>query len=183
MLTLRNLLMLAILTVVFTACDANGLTGPDDSTDTAISRGFVGNWAASNWTKTGIQDGNTTVTGSTDSLFLAYSVNLNHISGGVSHRTATYRVTAPMSGTVAFDWEYTGYHAYFRAFAELKVQAGAESMVMHDDTSRGHFAFSGSASIAVTEGQPLEFQLGGRNGDRDSRLDGSVKLTNFRLLP
>jgi len=175
--------MLAMLTVVFTACDANGLTGPDDSTDTAISRGFVGNWAASNWTKTGIQDGNTTVTGSADSLFLAYSVNLNHISAGVSPRTATYRVTAPNSGTVAFDWEYTGYHAYFHAFAELRVRAGSESTIMFDDTSRGHFTFTGSTSIAVRQGDSLEFQIGGRNADSDSRLDGSVKITNFRLLP
>lgn len=186
MVTLRSLLLLSLLTLAFTACDTNGLTGPNDNgepTEATTAEGFVGPWAAANWSDSGMAGGSTTITGTADSLALSYDVNLA-TRGGVSRRTAVFQVDAPRSGTVAFDWEYTGYHAIFRAFAELRARSASSSNVLVDNASTSNtFSFTGSTSIAVTQGQPLTFEMGGSNFDRDTRLRGTVTITNFRFTP
>jgi len=186
MATLRSLLLLSLLTLAFTACDTNGLTGPNDNgepTEATNAEGFVGAWAAANWSDSGITGGTTTITGTADSLALSYNVNLD-TRGGVSRRTAIFQVDVSTSGTVAFDWEYTGYHAFFRPFAELTARSGnASNVLVNNESTRSSFSFTGSTSIAVTQGQPLTFEMGGSNFDRDTRLRGTVTITNFRFTP
>lgn len=184
--SLRCLLLLTLFALTFTACDSGVLTGPNDDTDAIdpnTGEGFVGPWTAANWSDSGITGGTTDITGTADSLALSYNVNLDTRSG-VSRRTAVFHVEVPTSGTVAFDWEYTGYHAFFRAFAELTARSGSSTNgLVHNASTRSTFSFTGSTSIAVTQGQPLTFEMGGSNFDRDTRLLGTVTITNFRFLP
>lgn len=170
-------IVIGVLMVTATSCSDNG-TGPGDS------EGFTESWSVENWSQSGIEEGTTSINGSADSLMLSYNVNLDSNSG-VSHRTAIFEVVVPSSGTVAFDWEYTGFHSFFRAFAELTVRSGSASNVLVDDDDSifSSFTFMGSTSIAVTEGDSLQFEVGGSNFDKDTRLKGDVKIKGFRLIP
>lgn len=146
--------------------------------------GFTGAWAVTNWSKSGITGGTTEVRGWAEELTMSYDVNLGVPGRGVPRRTATYQVVAPTTGTVRFDWEYTGFHAYFRAFATLRVLSGSVSNTLVNNASAGghSFTFRGSSSMAVTQGQPLRFEIGGENGDSNSRLRGSLRITGFRVI-
>lgn len=170
-------IVVCVLMVAATSCSDSGITGSDDS------EGFTESWSVENWSQSGIEEGTTSINGSADSLMLSYNVNLD-TNSGVSHRTAIFEVVVPSSGTVAFDWEYTGFHSFFRALAELTVRSGAASNVLVDDDDSifSFFTFMGSTSIAVTEGDTLQFEVGGSNFDKDTRLKGDVKLKGFRLI-
>lgn len=161
--------------VTFSAC-TDSASGPD------ITEGFEGGWAVSNWSQTGITGGTTSVNGSAEELSMIYNVNLGNPGGGVSKRTAVFRVTAPENGTIEFDWLYTGFHAFFRPVAELYVRTGSESGELVNGGASS-FEFMGSVSIDVTEGETLEFEVGGSNFDSNSQIRGEVTLTNFTVTP
>lgn len=169
-------IVVSFLMVIATSCSSS--TGPEDA------EGFTESWSVENWSKSEIEGGTTSINGSADSLMLSYDVNLD-TQRGVSHRTAIFEVEVPASGTVEFDWEYTGFHSFYNAFAELTVRSGSTTNVLVDDDDSifSSFTFMGSASIAVTEGDSLQFEVGGSNFDKDTRLKGDVKIKSFRLIP
>lgn len=173
-----RILILVVGVVMVTATSCTTSTGAEDP------EGFTGSWAVENWSKSEIEGGATSIGGSADSLMLSYNVNLDTDSG-VSHRTAIFEVEVPASGTVQFDWEYTGFHSFYNAIAELTVRSGSTTNVLVDDDDSifSFFTFMGSASIAVTEGDSLQFEVGGSNFDKDTRLNGEVKIKSFRLIP
>jgi hypothetical protein len=174
-------LLLASIAVLatFNCCDDDDC--PVAPTPTAPR--FSGDYAMGNWTTSGITGGTTTInpdTGSTAAADFSYDVSLG--SGGVSYRTATFEVPVPKSGVVTFDWTYTGFHAwccpataYFRIYAD-----GDEFIAINNLPAGGGFTFSGRAAINVSDTGTFGFVIGGENYDSDSRLQGTLTITNFR---
>ena len=145
--------------------------------------GFFGDYSLARWTDTGIAGGTTSIAYPGNSTALgtfAYDVNLGTTSTGVSPRSATYQMIAPVAGTIRSDWEYTGFHAFFLAIANFTAFAGDDVSVEVDGTTvSGNFQFSGSTELEVEAGEPFGFQLGGRNGDSNSRLVGTLTVSNL----
>ncbi len=163
--------------------------GDGNSTSPAPNpiEGFRGPYALDQWMVSGITGGTTSIlpnAAETDTAWFAYSVNLGNPSSGVSFRTATFSATAPRSGTVTLDWQYTGYHAFFSTNATLMAFAahasGAPTEVVEiNQEASGGFSFSGSTRIDVEAGQTFGVTIGGRNFDSNSRLEGTLKVFNF----
>lgn len=170
-----RVLLLGLLIVSFSACTTS--SGPD------ITEGFEGGWALENWSQSGILGGSTTMAGSAEQLSMIYNVDLGNPGGGVSERTAIFSIVVPESGIVEFDWLWTGFHAFFRARGELRVKSESETIELQNEGAAASFEFMGSGSIEVTEGETLEFEVGGSNFDSNSRLRGEVILTNFTVTP
>lgn len=148
--------------------------------------GFYGGWSVDNWSSSGITGGTTSFdpqSGATNELLVGYDVNLGNPGPGVTARFATFEVEAPTSGTVTFDWEYTGFHAFSAANARLSFLAGGTTSEEVNTSTFDSFSFSGTTSLAVTAGQVFAVEVGGDNFDSNSRLAGSVRLSNFRLDP
>ena len=177
-----SVLLICVFTLGLAACsEAGDLTGtgpdqqivppPPPPPPPPAEAGFVGPWAVTNWSKSAIAGGTTDIRGWADELVMSYNVDLGVPGPGVSRRSATFQVVPRSSGTVRFDWEYTGFHAFFRSFADLRVRSGSAINILVDSASSGgnSFTFRGSTSIAVTQGQPLQFQMGGENFDSNSR--------------
>ena len=170
-------LLAAILALPACGDDGNGPSGPE---------GFRGPYTLDNWTASGITGGTTSITpaaGAADTARFSYLVDLGNPGNGVSFRTATYSVPAAHSGTVTFDWVYTGYHAFFATRAYLVVYAqtssGTTEIPLIDDVASGGFSFNGTATIEVEAGLPFGVTIGGSNFDSDSELDGTLKVFNF----
>ena len=177
----RSLWLPAVVAVVAACGDGNG-TGPNPVA------GFRGPYSLDQWTVTGITGGSTgmrPIVAETDTAWFEYAVNLGNPGDGVSFRTATFSVTAAHGGTVRFDWQYTGYHAFFQtnatmvAFAE-RAAGGRAEVVAVNQSAGGGFSFSGSTTIGVEAGKPFGVTIGGKNFDSDSRLNGTLKVFNFR---
>jgi hypothetical protein len=172
--------------------DGNGFSDADEilaGTRAVGPHGLEGAWALDNWTTTGLSGGTSTIhtdTGVCAPGELSYFVNLN--GGGVSQRSTIYRVTAPESGTVRFDYTFRGFHAWYLAYEDLQFYAdtsdGRQTIVEIDNhKSFGSFNFYGTVEIAVEEGLEFGIVAGGRNVDSDSRLIGTLKILNFEVLP
>ncbi len=158
--------------------------GPSASGCTPILPGFSGPDAMQNWSSSGIAGGSTSITppsGPTEIAMFAYDVSLP--GGGVTFRTATFSATAPAAGLVSFDYVYSGYHAFFQASKVLQVYAdgpgGTQIITLSDGDAPGGFVVSGSASIAVNAGFAFGIIAGGSNFDSDSRLNGTITVTNL----
>jgi hypothetical protein len=152
----------------------------------ALATDFTGPYALQHWTKTGIAEGTTSIapsTGSSASAAFSYDVAL--AGGGISERSAAFTTVAQASGHVAFNYSYSGFHAFFKAFATFNVLNGATSMVAASGPVSGNFAFSGSFEFDVIGGQTFGFEVGGENFDAVSQLRGALTITNFSapLLP
>jgi hypothetical protein len=169
-------------------------TAGDMSGSSCISIGDYplnsGSYAVDNWSNTGISGGTTAMSIERESACetievceiatatnIEYKVSLS--GGGVSFRTVQYRVQVPTSGTVTFDWEYTGHHRWYLPVAYLRFIGKSATTVVNDSTYRG-FAFSGTISIEVESGGEFIVELGGSNYDSTSVIEGNVRLTNFR---
>lgn len=145
-----------------------------------------GAYEAQNWSSTGIQDGTTSITpnsGSTDTIAFGYDVNLGNPGPGITFRTSTFSVVADRTGTVTFDYDYTGFHAfssthvYFEVFAE--TSSGTNSIIVVDEPNGGGFTYNGSISIDVEAGMSFGVIAGGGNFDSNSQINGTVTLSNF----
>ena len=137
--------------------------------------------ALSRWTKSGISGGTTAlahdlVTPSAGAVF-DYAVRLG--SNGVPRRTTDFTMTAVDDGTIAFDWRYSGFHAFFQAEAVLEVVVNRTRTVLVDSTVSGNFGFSGDVEFRVRRGDSFGIRVGGENFDTNAQLRGSVILNNF----
>ncbi len=137
-----------------------------------------------NWATSGIMGGTASITpdsGSTTTAVFGYDVQLGNSGSGVSFRTVTFEVQVPKSGVVAFDWVYTGFHAWYNANAVFRIYAAKDEFVaVETQTVSGNFTFSGTAAINVSDSGKLGFQIGGRNFDWNNTLQGTLTITNFR---
>lgn len=158
--------------------------------------GFIGAYQMQNWTAIASNGGTTAITppgGLTQCATFGYNINLNSnpatgcCGGGVSLRTWTFQTTAANTGTATFQWHYTGFHTYFAVTALFHAFSGnATPITLYSagpvncctSPSNG-FDVSGIGSIAVTQGMPFGFIVGGSNGDSNSQLNGTLTITNF----
>jgi len=123
-------------------------------------------------------------TGEASEADFSYNVDLGNPAGGVSQRTATLSIVAPESGSVSFDWVYTGFHAFSNVNARLTVfaerAAGTTTIVEIDQDAGGNsFSFSGSSTIQVEAGMKFGIIVGGSNFDSNSKLRGTLTISNL----
>lgn len=148
--------------------------------DTANAAGFTGSYSQDNWSNSGIRGGSSNLNLVDDTGNFDYSVNLGR--GGVSRRTVRFLTTAADTGTVNFDWDYSGFHAFFQAFAEFEVIRNGDVVLdlVNRRRVRGNFNFSGvDESFSVNQGDSFGFRIGGQNFDSNSRLRGNLAISNF----
>ncbi len=146
--------------------------------------GFTDGYEIEGWDASEIAGGTTEITGvSILNAEFTYTVRL--AGGGVTSRTADYTVTVPNSGTITFDWAYTGNHRFFQAFEEFHVIVNGEEVAtpLAESSSSGNFNYSGfDQAVSVEAGDTFGFRIGGRNFDSNSELDGLLSISNFRVV-
>ncbi|MFI4881468.1 MAG: GC-type dockerin domain-anchored protein [Phycisphaerales bacterium JB064] len=152
----------------------------------AATADFSGPYEAQLWQTTGILDGITTISpesGLTDALTFGYDVDLGNPGPGVSFRTSTFSIEADKSGTISFDYDYSGFHAFSSTRVYLEVFAetsdGVTSIVLVDQPDGAGFQYTGSVQIDVEAGMGFGIIVGGGNFDSNSVIHGEVELTNF----
>ena len=153
--------------------------------------GFTGPYEMQNWSSSVIPGGTTSITpssGPATSAEFGYTVNLGSPGGGVTYRTATFSATAAGTGYLTFDWTYDFYHAWFMVEADFYVFAESSSgttliheIDFYNAMYTGPQTFSGSSTIWVEEGYDFGFIVGGSNFDSDSRLNGTLTISNFGI--
>lgn len=154
---------------------------------------FTSAYAMQNWRSSGISGGTTSISpasGGASTATFAYDVNLGNPGGGVSFREAAFFATAADSGTTGFNWQYDFFHAWFdvsgrfTAFADGPSGRTSTNLVnLSACNSCGPQTFSGTASLALTSGYDFGFIVGGSNFDSDSRLIGTLAISNFSAPP
>ena len=122
----------------------------------SVTTGFTGPYAVSNWTSSGITGGTTTkLPASGDSSTGTFGYNVTLAPGsGVSLRLADFALASSLvTGSVTFDYTYTGNHRYFQAAVDFNTLSGATSTsIVNNVTTSGNFSFSGSSSFIAREG-------------------------------
>ncbi|MDO9092801.1 MAG: hypothetical protein Q8R98_08110 [Rubrivivax sp.] len=125
--------------------------------------------------------------GTTSALQAGVTATLSYNHSPASTGTWQVRGTAVEAGDYSFDWNYSGFHAFFRVTAFLGstdgdtlVNAGPESCCT--EPSAG-FNYSGSYTFTgLTAGEVFGFNLGGSHSDSDRRLIGSLLLTQTSMV-
>jgi hypothetical protein len=138
------------------------------------------------WTSTGIAGGTTNISAGGTPMGMtgvfSYNVNLGNPGGGVSYRTTEFSAIASGCGPVSFDWNWSGYHAFFAAQRDLHAFADGPHGRMIVDLANGgsdFFNVSGAATVNATLGYKFGLLVGGGNFDSDSRVLGTITLSNF----
>jgi hypothetical protein len=102
------------------------------------------------------------------------------LSGPEVHTTQSWVATAIAgdAGDYAFNWNYSGDHAFFEASAFLNAispSLGTDNLV--SASTFGLFDFIGSYTFSdVNVGDALQFVFGGRNNDSTEVLVGALTL-------
>lgn len=139
-----------------------------------------------NWTLSGAGTTSVSNTGS--------NTNLNYnLSGSQVYTTQTWTATAiaDTAGNYTFDWNFSGFHAFFAvtAFLNANNAQGSTSLVSAGPancctTPSDGFGYSGTYTFAnVNAGDSLRFLFGGRNGDSDARMFGTLALEQTSEVP
>ena len=157
--------------------------------------GFTDGFEIANWENTEIlatdqvvSDGFTDMfqsdlDGAAQSAEFTYNVSLP--GGGVSNRTADFTITLANDAEITFDWEFTGMHAWWQAFAEFRIIVNdevIESPVDLTTTSGGYFFSGFDQQVNVKAGDKFGFRIGGQNFDSTSTLNGKLIVSNFRVV-
>lgn len=171
-LTLRSALA-ALAAISTLGLHTSAVAAPIEPTDA-----FVGPWAPSAVTESGIPDGTTSVR---HPIRLEYHVDLGIPGFGVTERYASFSTVAPESASLFFRWRYSGFHAYHLAFAKLIVwrKVGREIIesTLFEGPVSGEFTATGlSDGLPLSAGQEWGIRVGGSNNDGTSLLDGTVDL-------
>ncbi len=150
---------------------------------------FAGVAAQNRWSDAGIEEGLTEL--APDGLApvrsprFEYDVDLGIFSGGVSPRTTDF-CFGPVrdSGTVRFDWTWTGFHGFLGASATFEVvfiEDGVEvftETVVEEGVS-GLFTRSGSYAQTAFAGEIVCLRIGGGNADPVAAINGALELVDF----
>ena len=151
----------------------------------AVTLGFTGPYAVSNWTTSGITGGTTTkLPASGDSATGTFGYNVTLAPGsGVSLRLVDFALaSSSVTGSVTFDYTYTGNHRYFQAAVDFNTLSGATSTsIVNNATTSGSFSFSGSSSFLARAGESFRFRIGGKNNDSNSHIDGTLTISNIKF--
>ncbi len=157
--------------------------------------GFTDGFEVTNWENTEIlatdqvvSDGITgmfqsDLNGAAQSVEFTYDVSLP--GGGVSNRTADFTITLANDAEITFDWEFSGMHAWWQAFAEFRVIVNDEVIESPVDlftTSGGYFFNGFDQKVNLQAGDKFGFRIGGQNFDSTSLLNGKLIVSNFRVV-
>ena len=92
-------------------------------------------------------------------------------------QTWTYQAEAPTTGPVSLDWIYSGFHAWYRPYVQIRAFADGQAGRQYNPLLEGsRREASGNLTLQLSEGQPFGFVIAGSNYDRDSRLLGTLKV-------
>lgn len=102
-----------------------------------------------------------------------------------STQTWTATAVATEAGDYTFDWNYSGFHAFYNVTAFLNSYDSDGSSTVYSGGPKHcctspSAGFNESGSIVFTGlsvGETFGFTFGGRNSDRDTRLMGTLNLT------
>ncbi|MFL6674112.1 MAG: PEP-CTERM sorting domain-containing protein [Massilia sp.] len=128
--------------------------------------------------------GSTSVSHAGDTTLLNYSETG---FGVYSTNTWTATALAGQAGDYSFDWNYSGFHAFFLVTAFLNANSPTSSTslvnagpaVCCSMPSNG-FGYNGAYTFTdVHAGDTLSFTFGGRNADSTDVLQGTLKLTQL----
>jgi len=151
--------------------------------------GFASSASANllNWGVTGPGALTDTAAGNTSTL--GYS-----LSGPSVYSTKTWTASAVAgdAGNYTFNWNYSGFHAFFQVIAFLDANSvgnGNASLVNAGPADccsapSAGFNYGGSYTFSnVNAGDTLSFSFGGRNSDSDARLLGTLQLDQQNNVP
>jgi len=115
---------------------------------------------------------------------------------GYSGLTWSFTNNAPAATgeTVGFQWEHSGFYAYFA------VTEYVDAFVTHDGTTTffnlnsagpanccsapsNGFDYSGTASLTIQAGDTYGFEVGGNNGDSNRTFQGTFTLSETSATP
>lgn len=142
---------------------------------------FSGDYVLENWQQELISDGTTTITpasGAADEATFAYGMTLQP-PGFIRERTVDFLVAAAETGTVTFDYQFTGNSNFFQARALFDVVSDGGATPIVDQSTSGNFSLTGSASFIAQQGRNFGFRIGGSNGDSNRDIDGELRITNI----
>ncbi len=132
------------------------------------------------WTLSG--PGTTSVGGTTLAPEFSYDLN----PAGYGTVTYTAQTTVLDSGFYQFDWDYSGFHAWFAVEAFLKTINPASTLVDVGPANccsapSGGFSYTGTEGFAVTAGDVIGFTFGGSNSDANNVLAGTLQVSPVPL--
>ena len=126
---------------------------------------FTGPYQLQNWTAAVVYNDNgggspsdsiTPSSGPSTTAAFGYDINLGNPGPGVQPIAWSFTTTAAGSGTVSFNYDFSGFNAYFETNANLRTVEGAGGTLLVSATPFGAFDYTGSASFSVTAGETLE---------------------------
>jgi hypothetical protein len=99
-----------------------------------------------------------------------------------SQQSWTFSATSPRTMTLNFDWNYSGFHAWYMVYANAVAFADGPSgrtvVPLYTRNYGDGWNVSGTASLPLTAGYAFGVIIDGRNYDSDARLIGTMKLTS-----
>lgn len=108
------------------------------------------------------------------------SVSYEYALSGPSvwtRQTWIYHATAPTASPIEFDWNYSGFHAWYRPFVQISAFVdsadGRKYATLLEGSKREG---SGQSHLKINKGETFGFIVKGSNYDRDSRLLGTLKV-------
>ena len=132
------------------------------------------------WVASGPGTKSITPNSATSGVTLSYSMQGSAVWSGQSWQ---YSTTANQTESISYNWNYSGYHAYYRTSAIAKVFVdgpnGRVYTTLFDGSGGvgGGFNVSGVSTIQVNQGYAYGFYFYGKNYDSDSRLIGNFVAT------
>jgi len=152
----------------------------------AAASNFTNLFTMENWSTTTTDTLTTSITpasGSTDIAEFHYEVSgLPY----VTDRTATFSTQSPVTGDVAFEWQYDFNHAWYDVYADLYVFADSSSGMttlhlvdFYNLEYTGPQSLSGSCTIHVETGYDFGLTVGGSNFDYAGYINGTVTLSEL----
>jgi len=94
--------------------------------------------------------------------------------------------TAARTETVTLDWQYSAFHAWFRAHATVYAYADGPNgrqwvQLLNNPISGGISGVGGTVTLNLTQGQRFGFQVYGSNFDSTSVLEGTLDVQGSGL--
>lgn len=121
------------------------------------------------------------VTGVRPALQFDYGVSLG--GGGVDPRSTDLLNFATENGEAAFNYTYTGDHAFFLANASLSAftntDGGEQVQPIFSGSTNGAFSIRGRTSVPLDSSNAFGIRVGGDNFDQLSYIRGTVVLSRF----
>lgn len=130
------------------------------------------------WTITG--PGTTAATQTGNDAALSY----NHPGANFATDTWQVRGVATTAGDYNFDWDYTGFHSFFRVTAFLTTTDG-DTLVNAGPSNcctapSNGFSYIGSHTFSgVAAGSTIGFNMGGSHFDSANAKSGTLRLTQI----